>query len=192
MASLDPTNTTTTSSSAALPNIPEEADKLSTYSSSSSNNSQDEKLQPKKQDPSRLEAQLSRTITHPDIDDPLNLPYRTLTQTASMAEYTQETPTGLHTTMTNRSGKPEQVELVMFKDQDPGNPKNWSKAKKWWITMVVALTCFCVALNSAVVTADIAGVSETFGVSEEVSLLTVTLFVGQFLLLVQFTMFPRY
>lgn len=46
--------------------------------------------------------------------------------------------------------------------------------------MTVALTCFAVAFNSAVVTADMAGVSETFGVSEEVSLLTITLFVVGF------------
>jgi MFS family permease len=43
--------------------------------------------------------------------------------------------------------------------------------------MVVALTCFVVAFNSAVITADLEGVSKTFNVSEEVSLLTITVFV---------------
>jgi len=43
--------------------------------------------------------------------------------------------------------------------------------------MVVAFTCFVVAFNSAVITADLEGVSETFHVSMEVSLLTITLFV---------------
>lgn len=51
---------------------------------------------------------------------------------------------------------------------------------KWWCTMTVAITCFAVALNSAVITADLAGVSETFGVSEEVSLLPITVFVVGF------------
>ena len=41
----------------------------------------------------------------------------------------------------------------------------------------MALTCFAVAFNSAVITADLAGVSETFGVGEEVSLLPITVFV---------------
>lgn len=48
---------------------------------------------------------------------------------------------------------------------------------EWWCTMVVAFTCFVVAFNSAVITADLEGVSETFHVSMEVSLLTITLFV---------------
>lgn len=51
---------------------------------------------------------------------------------------------------------------------------------KWYCTMVVAATCFVVALASSVVTADIAGVAEEFNVSEEVALLTITLFVVGF------------
>ena len=43
--------------------------------------------------------------------------------------------------------------------------------------MVVAFTCFVVAFNSAVITADLEGVSETFQVSMEVALLTITVFV---------------
>lgn len=46
-----------------------------------------------------------------------------------------------------------------------------------YCTMCVAITCFVVAFNSAVVTADLEGVAETFHVSEEVTLLTITLFV---------------
>lgn len=43
--------------------------------------------------------------------------------------------------------------------------------------MVVALTCFTVAFNSAVITADLEGVAEEFHVSMEVALLTITMFV---------------
>jgi multidrug resistance protein len=43
--------------------------------------------------------------------------------------------------------------------------------------MVVAFTCFVVAFNSSVVTANLEGVSRRFNVSEEVSLLTITMFV---------------
>ncbi|KXS97564.1 hypothetical protein AC578_9784 [Pseudocercospora eumusae] len=46
--------------------------------------------------------------------------------------------------------------------------------------MVVAITCFAVAFNSAVITADLTGPAMTFGVSEEVSLLIITLFVVGF------------
>ena len=64
-----------------------------------------------------------------------------------------------------------------FTSDDPRDPKNWSKAFKWYCTMVVAFTCFVVTFNSSVVTADINGVSKQFNVSDEVSLLTVTLLV---------------
>lgn len=76
--------------------------------------------------------------------------------------------------------QPDTPTLVAFTSDDKANPKNWSKAFKWYYTMVVAFTCFVVAFNSSVVTADITGVSKQFGVSDEVSLLTVTLFVVGF------------
>lgn len=117
--------------------------------------------------------------TSPIDADPLELPYRTLTENADMAEYTTETATGTITrkVTSNKTGKTEDYELVTFTPGDRENPKNWSKAYKWWCTMVVAVTCFAVAFNSAVITADMIGPQETFGVSEEVALLTITVFV---------------
>jgi multidrug resistance protein len=114
-----------------------------------------------------------------DEADAVNLPYRTLSNEANLEEYTQETIDGqiLREVRSNATGKIERYELVTWKIDDPENPKNWSKAYKWWCTMCVAITCFVVAFNSAVITADLEGVSETFNVSEEVSLLTITLFV---------------
>jgi hypothetical protein len=46
--------------------------------------------------------------------------------------------------------------------------------------MVVAATCFVVAFSSSIVTPDIAGVAEEFNVSQEVALLSITLFVVGF------------
>jgi multidrug resistance protein len=114
-----------------------------------------------------------------DALDDLNLPYRTLTSEATMLAYTTETPSGnmLREIQSNRTGRTERYELVTFTVNDPENPKNWSKAYKWWCTMVVAFTCFTVAFNSAVITANIEGPAEEFGVSEEVSLLAITMFV---------------
>ena len=43
--------------------------------------------------------------------------------------------------------------------------------------MVVAITCFVVAFASSVITADIIGVEKEFHVSEEVALVTITVFV---------------
>ncbi|ETI27951.1 hypothetical protein G647_00400 [Cladophialophora carrionii CBS 160.54] len=114
-----------------------------------------------------------------DASDVLDLPYDILSDEADMSEYIQETAAGVipKRTISRATGKPEDHELVTFKINDPENPKNWSKPYKWWCTMVVAFTCFTVAFNSAVITADLEGVSEEFHVSPEVSLLTVTMFV---------------
>ncbi|KAK5452410.1 Synaptic vesicle transporter SVOP [Exophiala xenobiotica] len=109
----------------------------------------------------------------------LDLPYDILSDDANMAEYTEETAQGIipKRTISRVTGLEEEHELVTFTLNDPENPKNWSKPYKWWCTMVVAFTCFVVAFNSAVITADLEGVSETFNVSLEVSLLTITMFV---------------
>lgn len=116
-----------------------------------------------------------------DEVDMVNLPYRTLTDQARMGEYLTETTSGLQPVKSNHTGRnSERYELVTFKENDPENPKNWSKAYKWWCTMVVAITCLAVAFDSAVITADLGGPAATFHVSEEVSLLTITLFVVGF------------
>ncbi|CAM1511773.1 Fc.00g092860.m01.CDS01 [Cosmosporella sp. VM-42] len=125
----------------------------------------------------------------PNLD--IDLPYRTLSATANLDEYRVEVPSGEipgpieppH--IARQSSHPPDVaekryRLVAFTPNDPGNPKNWSKAYKWWCTMVVAITCFVVAFASAVITADIAGVSKEFDVSEEVALVSISVFVVGF------------
>ena len=103
-----------------------------------------------------------------------------MTNEANLEEYTKETASGeMDAGVRTPDGKGD-YKLVTFLPNDPENPKNWSKAYKWYITMIVALTCFVVAFASSVVTADIAGVTEEFGVSEEVALLSITLFVVGF------------
>ena len=120
--------------------------------------------------------QPTRTL---DIADVRALPLRTLAQDANLAEYTTETADGqiMREVRSNVTGNIERFELVTFKINDPENPKNWSKAYKWWVTMCVAMTCFIVALDSSVVSADLDAVAEELNVSMEVALLTITVFV---------------
>ena len=114
-------------------------------------------------------------------EEDLNLPVRTLSRDANLDEYRKETASGAIIKKTiSKDGHLEKYKLVTFKIDDPENPKNWSKAYKWWCTLMIASVCFVVAFASSVITADIAGVGEEFGVSEEVSLLTITLFVVGF------------
>lgn len=123
----------------------------------------------------------SRT-SHKEARDPeldVNLPYRTLSNAANLNEYTIETPSGEIDGGLEPDGKTN-WKLVTFKPNDPENPKNWSKAYKWYCTMVVAITCFVVAFCSSVITADIAGVEEEFNRSEEVVLVSISIFVVGF------------
>lgn len=124
---------------------------------------------------------LERFETRPtqDASEVLDLPYGTLAETADMREYTEETAQGIlpKRTISRLTGKEEEHELVTFKIGDSENPKNWSKTYKWYVTAVVAATCFVVAVASSIITADLEGPAEEFHVSHEVALISVTLFV---------------
>ncbi|KAJ5198939.1 Major facilitator superfamily domain general substrate transporter [Penicillium cf. griseofulvum] len=112
-------------------------------------------------------------------DDYLDLPIREINDGADLREYITETRTGeiIKPVKSNATGKIEDWKMVTFTIDDPENPKNWSKAYKWYCTMVVAFTCFVVAFCSSVITADIEGPIEEFGIGREVSLLVITVFV---------------
>ncbi|EHK41227.1 hypothetical protein TRIATDRAFT_130396 [Trichoderma atroviride IMI 206040] len=141
--------------------------------------------------PVRRTSTARRSLSNPDkeVFDPnldVNLPYGTLNDDANLDEYRVETRTGTIpgpleppsvAQASGGKGGEKHYKLVTFTEDDPANPKNWSKAYKWYCTMVVALTCFVVAFCSSVITADLIGVSKTFDVSLEVSFLTITVFV---------------
>ena len=115
-----------------------------------------------------------------DADLDVNLPYRTLTTEANMDEYRVESRTG------EIPGPPKpgvgkgNYRLVTFEPGDPGNPKNWTKTRKWYCTLIVAFTCFVVAFESSVITADIIGVAREFDASYELTLASISLFVMGF------------
>jgi multidrug resistance protein len=127
---------------------------------------------------SRTNTHLSHKETHRDPDLDINLPYRTFTENANLEEYTSEKPEG--EIDGGRAPDGRRYKLVTFTPNDPGNPKNWSKLYKWYVTGIVAITCFVVAFASSVITSDIAGVVKEFNVSEEVALLSITVFVVGF------------
>lgn len=124
---------------------------------------------------------MSRTISNiPNRADPY-LAYRTLSANANLDEYNLETAAGeiIKPVVTN-TGEKIKYKLVTFTIDDPENPKNWSKAYKWYCTFVIAVTCLVVALCSSVITAGIGQVAEEFNISREVALLSITLFVVGF------------
>ncbi|CZS98034.1 uncharacterized protein RAG0_06925 [Rhynchosporium agropyri] len=110
----------------------------------------------------------------------VNLPYRTKINEANLEEHTKENSAGeIDAGVAIPNGKGD-YKLVTFLPHDSENPKNWSKVYKWYITMLVAITCFFVAFASSVVTADIIGVQKELNVSGEVALLSNNLFVMGF------------
>lgn len=129
-----------------------------------------------------------KEVYDPNLD--VNLPYQSLSRDADFDEYRVTNPAGtipgpveppaVAQASGGEKGEEKHYKLVTFTDDDPENPKNWSKAYKWYITMVVAATCFVVAFCSSVITADLVGVTKTFNVSLEVSFLTITVFVVGF------------
>lgn len=126
----------------------------------------------------RLTRQSTKEAHRDPTLDPESLPYRTLSENANLDEYTTENPLGhITSVVVDPKGNKKEYQLVTFTPGDPENPKNWSKLYKWYCTMVVATTCFVVAFASSVITADLVGVEETFDVSEEVALLSITVFV---------------
>ena len=60
---------------------------------------------------------------------------------------------------------------------DVENPVNFSRAKKWRITMVTALITFCVSFASSIFSAATSLTALEFGVSMEVMILGVSLYV---------------
>ncbi|KAF6841058.1 major facilitator superfamily transporter [Colletotrichum musicola] len=129
---------------------------------------------------SSIASNILHPVTTKETIDPaldVNLPYRTLSPAANLDEYTVETSTGAIPGPASSTPGSSDYKLVTFAINDPSNPKNWSKAYKWYITMVVALTCFAVAFCSSVITADVAGVARDFHVSEEAALVSISVFV---------------
>ncbi|VDC06564.1 unnamed protein product [Peniophora sp. CBMAI 1063] len=72
------------------------------------------------------------------------------------------------------------MNLVVFKPNDPEDPRTWNTAYRWYLTGLVAMAVVCVAFGSAVITGDFGDIEEEFGVSEVVTALSVSLMVVGF------------
>lgn len=67
--------------------------------------------------------------------------------------------------------------LVGFEDGDPENPRNWSKAKKYFIATFCSYLNVMVASQASAYSTGQTGVEETFGVGSEVATLGLSLYV---------------
>ncbi|KAI0042780.1 MFS general substrate transporter, partial [Auriscalpium vulgare] len=74
----------------------------------------------------------------------------------------------------------KEIELVVFKPNDPEDPRNWSNLHKWMVTAIVAMAVVSVAFGSAIMTGDFHDIEDQFGVSQTVVALSVSLMVCGF------------
>ncbi|KAL5531082.1 hypothetical protein ACEPAG_3958 [Sanghuangporus baumii] len=74
-------------------------------------------------------------------------------------------------------GTHESPFLVDWEPGDPENPYNWSKAKKWPLTFVLAAGTLCVSFASSSYSGGISFVMEDLHMSREVAVLGISLYV---------------
>lgn len=72
------------------------------------------------------------------------------------------------------------MKLVTWLPNDPEDPRNWSKAYRWYLTGICAFSVVGVAFASAVVTGDFEDIEKEFHIGEVVTALSVSLMVCGF------------
>ncbi|KAL1707414.1 major facilitator superfamily domain-containing protein [Schizophyllum commune] len=79
-----------------------------------------------------------------------------------------------------RSSQTEKTDsfLVLFDDNDPENPQNWSRLKKWYLTMFGGVLVLNATFASSAPSGVIMQMMEEFTFSREVATLTIALFVA--------------
>lgn len=77
----------------------------------------------------------------------------------------------------NGKGTEQDPFVVEFRQDDPGNPLNWSQFRKWFITTIVTLSVFAVTFTSSAYSESFDEVIRDFSISTEVFILGVSLFV---------------
>ncbi|KAH8915032.1 MFS general substrate transporter [Atractiella rhizophila] len=74
-------------------------------------------------------------------------------------------------------------DLVTFDGaDDPANPKNWTTARKWTVTMMLGCTTLGATFSASCIAAGVTGVMKEFDIGREVAILIVSFFVFGFIL----------
>ncbi|CCG20825.1 Tpo3 protein [Candida orthopsilosis Co 90-125] len=115
------------------------------------------------------------SITAPPVEDPI-----------FPEEYGLETTTGLvrvktleslGRTKSHKSEIKDDTEFVTFTIGDPENPHNWPMAIKWLYTFLLSMLVISAAYGSSCLSGGLFTINDKYGVSTEVSTLTVSLMV---------------
>lgn len=106
--------------------------------------------------PERSSSQASRLNLRSDI--PTGLPS------------SQEKPIDLNETQDSR------VSVVWDGENDPGDPRNWSTLYKSWITFLLGMLALSASLGSSIISPAGNTIAAYIGVSKEVSVLSISLY----------------
>lgn len=67
--------------------------------------------------------------------------------------------------------------LVKWEENDPKNPFDWTMKYKAWITFQLGMLALAASLGSSIISSGETAISKEFGVSQEVSVLSISLYV---------------
>ena len=67
--------------------------------------------------------------------------------------------------------------IVKWAPNDPLNPQNWSDRYRWWVTFQLGLLALVGSLGSSILTPADDTIARYIGVSNEVSVLSLSLYV---------------
>ena len=73
-----------------------------------------------------------------------------------------------------REGK--ELRLVAWDVEDAGNPKNWSRLSKYWITLQLGMLAFAASVGSSITAPATSAIATYANVSHEVSVLSISLY----------------
>ncbi|TLD37454.1 MFS general substrate transporter [Venturia nashicola] len=93
-------------------------------------------------------------------------------------QHDEENPVPIRLTSDRREDEGEaDLFLVKWDDNDPKNPFNWTLKHKSWITFQLGMLALAASLGSSIISPGERAISEEFGVSQEVSVLAISLYV---------------
>ncbi|KAJ6095864.1 MFS multidrug transporter [Penicillium sp. IBT 16267x] len=124
-------------------------------------------------------ADVERHLSNPEFPEEYVVETQTgLVPQAALRELRSRTPSAGQDIDAEKG--PKELEYVTFTINDPGNPHNWSRLFRWYITIVASSVVVCVAYGSAVVTGGLGLIEARYNVSLEVAILTCSIMVCGF------------
>jgi len=70
----------------------------------------------------------------------------------------------------------KELRLVAWDVGDGGNPKNWSRLSKYWITLQLGMLAFAASVGSSITAPATKAIATYANVSHEVSVLSISLY----------------